>query len=91
MSNGLGLSANSEKTFYLLVSNSISSLNVKAKVSGDVIVTQHGMNMNTFAKYSCPQGKTKTHQTLMLFVEKEESSSVERNKNLEWNITIPKR
>ena len=90
MSNGLGLSANSEKTFYLLVSNSISSLNVKAKVSGDVIVTQHGMNMNTFEKYSCPQGKTKTHQTLMLFEGKTKSSPFGRNKDLEWNITIPR-
>ena len=87
---GLDLSANSEKTFYLLVSNSTSSLNVKAKVSGNVPVTENGMQMQDFYKYYCPQEKDKTHQTLMLFEPTVKNTSTEKSKNLEWNITIPR-
>lgn len=87
---GLDLSANSEKTFYLLVSNSTSSLNVKAKVSGNVPVTENGMQMQDFYKYYCPQEKDKTHQTLMLFEPTVNNTSTEKSKNLEWNITIPR-
>ena len=86
----LDLSANSEKTFYLLVSNSTSSLNVKAKVSGNVPVTENGMQMQDFYKYYCPQEKDKTHQTLMLFEPTVKNTSTAKSKNLEWNITIPR-
>ena len=87
---GISLTANSERTFYLLVSTGTTSLNVVADVTGSVGVTENGMEMQDFYLYECKQGKTKAHQTLMLFQKKTRTTSTPKSAKKEWNISIPR-